>query len=1416
MSASREEENGAHDGTRSGTATPRASLRAQASRRQTTLLMRSNNDLRSGQASASRQPSTSSSSRYGALDVDQRRPHSRSVSAQELRLPSEISSAGDHQLDSPSSSAKGSKLWRAVGSSIISANVLRNRAGATIQRGSELIRSRDDQGRVDAEGMSGTLRPLSGSYADHWQSLAHLFEQPQSPAQRPTQPADTPSGSSHSLQVSGLSSTPTSPRHERSSFMRSPGRSQTPSRSAAASPSLDESAASIMSAATSRYRPPESPSTPRIAVSSPAMTRRATSPPPPTDTNNRFSYSTEPESMLNPDPDTIPEGVDPLQYADGDDLLDDDSEEEDEENEHRLSQLRQAKYRASTWRKRVEIRVRNIFAVEILSVNQKGILKCAVAYYIAELFTFSKTLSDWMASLLPNHDPDAKVPFSNLHMIATIAVYFHPAKTLGAMLEADIFALLAFLYSVALGLSSMAMAVWLHDAGHPVLSNAISVLLFLGVGMGLVGYSKIKVGKPTFNTACSMIGVIVFTVIAKEGSAHLGVFSADKIWQVTIVVIAGTLVSNLCCFFIWPQSACTNLQQDIVRNLSGFSTLLKVLTKTFLLDDPSQFYYNSERIKRAIDNHHTSFISLRKNLQEARLEAPFDTRMRHVSDRYVKVVDSMNRLAQHLTGLRSSCGLQHQIMVDRKMGEAAMNLNHQGKDSAIGGEDPFADPVPSANGSQRKRKLGSDTLEAHASSFEHFAANIGPHMRSLVFTCTRTLRRARGTFTLSAVPSFGSRANDRRPSTVSLGLDDFSDLIEELASALRRFQMEQTVSIKRMYTLEPSKAAAEEMKRLATTLMASMSSTTDTEDSSTTDGLDTAEAVLQAHMGEAANRYGADINPDEEVFLVFFFVFNLEEFAKEISVLLGELSAIRAEEERMRRNRRLGWWKFWEWEAAPVPKEAAAFGSRRYATSGPLLLRLFRRGAWQMTARNETFPSARRHQLDTAQTPKAQTFRQKVQRIVWTIGEFLRQPDTKFAIKTGLGAAALAAPAFISATRPIFTEYQGQWALVSFMVVLSPTVGQSNQMSLHRIVGTIFGALVAFSAYTVFPDNNVALPIIGVLFSLPCFRYIVVQPQYASSARFVLLTYNLTALYSYNLRITGIEVEQVAFHRTVAVIVGVLWASILNHIIWPFEARRELGLGVSDLLFKLAWLYQRLVLTYSSQDAHSAFEEDTEILDADPEVQPLLRSNKQDRVSAEFQAIELHLQLSIIKLEGLLAQTRHEPRLKGPFPITTYKSLLGCCQSILDKLHSMRCVTARDAWHKNVRRDFVIPVNAQRREMVGNVLLFFWMLGSAFHLKTPMPPYMPPVKSSREALIARIRELPAVKRRAIRGSSEYLLFYSYVLAMKDVIDQLLQLGEITQDLFGVLGGSTAAFEAQFLSAADSSDPTPRTSRLGTC
>ncbi|KAI3493264.1 hypothetical protein L1887_42105 [Cichorium endivia] len=1036
----------------------------------------------------------------------------------------------------PSTGTITPNLWNAVRQRVRVASALKSETKMAQRRS----RAFEDARRFDDEGItSDTIRGdvghllAPGQYAEQWQSLAHLFDAADDTDQAPRSRSRSRlkrRSKRFSVAPSGASG---------SSLIYAP----------AADASYDSQAVRLRrSASTVQEREDENPDdsmaslvrTPSLKGNSSIKLRSRTSQTASVAASpavedlfpHRVSISEEPASMLANDPDQTPLGEDPLLYSSEHLLLETDSESESESGSDSDSDSdanrvdARARQPASTLApgngsrgtaseqdstSRASGNIATPLKTACSSLHgwikgnnvpllHKSIVKCALAYLIASLFTYSPALSRWLASFLPNNDPEDDVPFSNLHMIATVAVYFHPAKTLGAMVEADIFAVGAFVYAVTLGFCSMAVAVFLHETNRLLISDIVSVLFFLGLGMALVGYAKIKVAKPQFNTACSLISIIVFTVVVKEGSLHLGHFSTEKTWQ------------------------------------------------------------------------------------------------------YVEATDSLNRLAQHLTGLRSSCGLQHQIMAVRK---EAQRLARDQEDLASAaatqpGEAPsqpksrpassrLADLFEVDADSDAEHPSGEGGEEAaamhrtadSATAFEDFIQSVGPHMRSLVFSCGRTLKGLRSTFVAREPPSADAKTLQQEASSYSaihggtgtwhdFGTSSgtyvpgtsFDGLQTDISNALRRFQHEQTVAIKRIYTMEP--------KRLAEAVDASGEVASDPSARHANGGV---SSLLQKTSG------------DEDVFLIFFFVFNLEEFAKELEVLIEALEQIRQAEERIALARQTSVWMRMRLFLATLGTMASEYANMLGWRWGETKRRRSHRARAGGVAKKMTtpldFPSNRRHARNTDQTPKALTWKEKMNRVVWSLGEFFRQPDTKFAIKAGVGSALLASPAFFPSTRPMFTKFQGQWALVSFMVVLSPTVGQSNHMSIHRILGTLLGACAAVGVYKLFPDNNVVLPLFGVVFSVPCFRYIVGKPQLASSGRFVLLTYNLTALYSYNLRKTDVEVEQIAYQRFASVVVGVVWATVLNQLVWPFEARRQLALGVSDVLFKLAWLYQRLVLSYS-------------------------------------------------------------------------------------------------------------------------------------------------------------------------------------------------------------------------------------------
>ena len=80
-----------------------------------------------------------------------------------------------------------------------------------------------------------------------------------------------------------------------------------------------------------------------------------------------------------------------------------------------------------------------------------------------------------------------------------------------------------------------------------------------------------------------------------------------------------------------------------------------------------------------------------------------------------------------------------------------------------------------------------------------------------------------------------------------------------------------------------------------------------------------------------------------------------------------------------------------------------------------------------------SFPKVRPHAPNTVQTPDRSnlSFIGRLKRLIWDLGDKLKDHNIKYAFKVGMSTAMLAAPAFVNATRHIFTEYRGEWALVS-------------------------------------------------------------------------------------------------------------------------------------------------------------------------------------------------------------------------------------------------------------------------------------------------------------------------------------------------------------------------------------------------
>jgi hypothetical protein len=282
--------------------------------------------------------------------------------------------------------------------------------------------------------------------------------------------------------------------------------------------------------------------------------------------------------------------------------------------------------------------------------------------------------------------------------------------------------------------------------------------------------------------------------------------------------------------------------------------------------------------------------------------------------------------------------------------------------------------------------------------------------------------------------------------------------------------------------------------------------------------------------------------------------------------------------------------------------------------------------------------------------------------ILWRFFGFLRKEDIRFAFKVGTGAMLWAMFSFIPATRPFYFHWRGEWGLLSYMLVCSMTIGASNTTGLQRFFGTVLGAVLAIIAWIAAHENPWALGAFGWIVSLGCF-YIIVGRGMGPMGRFVLLTYNLSALYAYSLSVKdddddddegGIspEIWEIVLHRMVSVLAGCLWGMIMTRVIYPISARKKLKHGTSLLWLRMGLIWKRDPLTILTEDD--------------------IRSSYMDIRES------LELQRFLSYLEGLRESASHEFELRGPFRNKESKNILEATGRMLGAFHAMNVVIIKD------------------------------------------------------------------------------------------------------------------------------------------
>jgi hypothetical protein len=233
------------------------------------------------------------------------------------------------------------------------------------------------------------------------------------------------------------------------------------------------------------------------------------------------------------------------------------------------------------------------------------------------------------------------------------------------------------------------------------------------------------------------------------------------------------------------------------------------------------------------------------------------------------------------------------------------------------------------------------------------------------------------------------------------------------------------------------------------------------------------------------------------------------------------------------------------------------------------------------------------------------------------------------------------------------------------------------------------------------------------------------------------------------------SVIELAFRRGLAVLVGVLVGILVSWFVWPFRARTAVRKNLARVFQDLGLLLIKLLGLLNCDGVPS-----------------------QKKMNS-FMNAELSIRVLLSETASRLEDTVHERRFKGEFPKQTYVQLLDSVESILDDFESIRLGALKQNFpHIHLQSQYPV-LDSLCKELVGQILLFFYVLSGAMELKTPLPPQLPDVSGSHSRLLDELQRISMQSDTEVEQVNLYLPF-----VLEDVIDELDQLGALAKTLFG--------------------------------
>ncbi|KAI9051176.1 hypothetical protein LZ554_005278 [Drepanopeziza brunnea f. sp. 'monogermtubi'] len=397
---------------------------------------------------------------------------------------------------------------------------------------------------------------------------------------------------------------------------------------------------------------------------------------------------------------------------------------------------------------------------------------------------------------------------------------------------------------------------------------------------------------------------------------------------------------------------------------------------------------------------------------------------------------------------------------------------------------------------------------------------------------------------------------------------------------------------------------------------------------------------------------------------------------------------------------------------------------------------------------------------------------------LWQVLHRLQGYETRFALKVAITTSLLSIPAWLDQSRGWWNDSESWWAVAMVWVMSHPRVGGNFQDLVTRAFCAVLGAVWGGLAYGADNGNPYVMAVFAAIYMLPMI-YRFTQSSHPRSGIVGCISFTVVSLSA--VANDGLpSASHIALTRGLAFVVGTVAAVIVNWVLWPFVARHELRKALSAMMIYSSIIYRGVVAKYVYYEAGQ-------------------EPTKEDIARSEM--LEGRLREGFVRIRQLMALTRHEIRLRGPFDPLPYSALIDGCENFFEYLVSVRQSSL--FFHPHFISDdgqAAESLLTYRRDAVATILMNLYILAGALRGDQRVPRYLPNAAAARKRLLAHMSFLEASQASAIKPNTpgsdtleresrkwSQIYSYSYSQSLTGCVQQLEQLQKYTKMIVGEQG-----------------------------